>query len=424
MGRDDAQLIAMGVSHHTAPVAIRERFAMDTEAVKSELAMLRGHHLVREALVLSTCNRVELYAVPEPGAHDRLRAHLARHRGPNGESVERYLFDLSGRDAVLHLFRVASSLDSIVVGEPQILGQVKEAVRVAESSRAMGAVLNRLTQRSLWVAKQVRTHTDIGRFNVGIGNAGVSLATQIFSTLKGRRALLVGVGEMGRQVARAMLNHGLAELVVANRTFSKAVELAEEFGGTPVTFDRIGDYLARVDVVITATGATRPILGASVVKAAMRARRWRPLFLVDLAVPRNIDVAVEKLDQAYLFNVDDLTAVMERSRAAREAASQDAERIVSEEADRFVARLAVLEVHEAIGSVTRRADQLRLAELARSKKLAGLHPEQAQALDAMTKALVKKLLHDPLLQIRAAAEAGEQERLRWLLRAFDEREED
>lgn len=417
MAADATSLLAVGLSHHTAPVAIRERFAMDPEAVRDELQYLRESELAREAFFISTCNRVELYAVPSPGRAAAVRDRLAIRHGVQGSN---YFYRHNGTDAVRHLFRVASSLDSLVVGEPQILGQVKAALRVAEEAASLGTILHRLAQRSLWVAKQVRTRTEIGRHNVGIGNAGVALARQIFSTLRGRRVMLVGVGEMGRQVARAMLTHGVDELVVTNRTFEKAVELAEAHGGTPVAYERMRDYLPRVDIVITATGATRPILAASDIKAALKQRRYRPLFLVDLSVPRNIDEDVERLDQAYLFNVDDLVKVMERGRAARQAASTQAEAICVEEANRFIEQLAVLEVNDDLARITRWAEEVRTAELARSKKLDGLTEEQRVAVEAMSRAMVKKILHRPLQGVRAAAKAGEAERLAWLLEVLGE----
>jgi glutamyl-tRNA reductase len=312
----------------------------------------------------------------------------------------------------------------LVVGEPQILGQVKEAVRIAGEAKSLGVVLNRLTQRTMWVAKHIRTNTAIGRFNVGIGNAGVFLSQQIFSTLRGRRALLIGVGEMGRQVAKAMLNAGIGELLVANRTPSRSIAMAEEFGATALRYEHVSDYLHRVDIVITATGAARPILGVSDIKAAMRVRRYRPLFLVDLAVPRNIAPAVEGIPQAYLFNVDDLTAVMERGRKAREEASREAERIVTEETKRFAERLATLEVNDALGEVIRQMDDLRRGELERSRKLLDeLTEAQRASVEAMTKALVKKVLHRPLLQIRHAVRDGDVQKAKTLLKALSDPDE-
>lgn len=423
MGADAQRLVAVGLSHHTAPVDVRERLALDDAGVREELAWLTGEGIAREALVLSTCNRVELYAVPGDGEGlERLRHYMTARRAA-GQRLDPYLYWHRGRDAARHLFRVACSLDSLVVGEPQILGQVKQAVRLAGEAHTLGAVLQRLAQRSLHVAKHVRTHTDIGRYTVGIGNAGVQLAEQIFGTLQGRRALLVGTGEMGRQVATAMVHAGLDELLVANRTFERAVELAQLHGGTPVPYERIGDYLARVDVVITATGAQRPILDLRRVEQAVRARRGRPLFLVDLAVPRNIAPEVERLDLAFLFNVDDLTRVMELGKRAREAASREAEAYVEDEATRFAEQLETLAVEAGIGRIGQRAEALRRAELARTAAvLDRLDPQQRARVEAMTRALTKKLLHFPLRHVREAVRRGDLATVEALLAAWDEPE--
>jgi glutamyl-tRNA reductase len=421
-GAPGLSLVCVGLSHHTAPVAVRERLALDEAGVRDELTRLREAGIASEALLVSTCNRVELYAVAEPAAVPALRASLGRRGVPQAE-LDRHLFVHAGVEAVRHLFRVACSLDSLVVGEPQILGQVKEAVRQATEAHALGPLTHRLTQRALKVAKEIRTHTDIGRFNVGVGNAGVWLAQQIFSSLQGRRALLIGTGEMGQQVATAMVGAGLSELLVASRTFQRAVEVAEEFHGTAIPFERIGQYLAQVDVVITATGAQQPILGPEEVRAAVKARRNRPLFLVDLAVPRNIAPEVEKVDQAYLFNVDDLTGVVERGQRARQEAAAHAEARVAEEAQRFATRLQTLESHAGIGRLTRWAEALRQEELSRSRRLVdGLTDEQREQVDAMTRALVKKLLHGPIRAIRDAAEAGDGERAQGLVAVFEEEE--
>ncbi|MGC6494641.1 MAG: glutamyl-tRNA reductase [Myxococcota bacterium] len=411
------RLVAVGLSHHTAPVSIRENMALAEDAVREELTYLRTSEVASEAMLLSTCNRVELYCVPSSA--DRLSAYLRRFS--DGEDVSRYFYWHRGHAAVRHLFRVATSLDSLVVGEPQILGQVKSAVRVASEAGALGNLLGRLTRRSLWVAKHVRTHTDIGRFTVGIGNAGVQLSEQIFGTLRGRRALLLGAGEMGRQVAKAMLTTGLGELLIANRTFDRSVELARESGGTPVRWENYRDYLGRVDIVIAATGARRPVIELNDVRSALRQRRYKPLFLVDLAVPRNIDPAAEALDQAYLFNVDDLVRVVEQGKQAREVASERAEAIVDAEATRFIQRVPEYEISEKLGVITRDMEAMRQSELSRSAKvLEGLSATQLEAIDTMTRALVKKVLHRPLVAIRSATREDRFHDVAALLEAFSD----
>jgi len=415
----ETALLAVGLSHRTAPVSVRERLALDEDVVRRHLHRLRDERVVDEVMLLSTCNRVELYAVPHQGAVD-LKTWFHAFRGPKGERIEDYLYWHEGEEAVRHLFRVASSLDSLVVGEPQILGQVKTAVRLAEDTGSMGRVLTKLAHQTLSVAKRVRTQTDIGRYRVGVGNAGVDLATQIFGTLRGRRALLVGTGEMGRQVGRALLSAGLEELVVVSHSYERAVEVAGEFGGTPIAYDRLESYLERVDVVIAATTATRPVLDVPVVKRAVKARFYKPMFLVDLAVPRNIDPAVsDAIDEVYLFNIDDLSKIVMAGREAREAAAEAAEAMVADEATRFTQRLAEVDVGRALGTITRHAEQVRAEELDRTQKLVdALDDGQRQALDAMTKAMMKKVLHEPLLAIRKAAREGDAEALRAILRSW------
>ncbi|MCA9491673.1 MAG: glutamyl-tRNA reductase [Myxococcales bacterium] len=422
MVADGDRLLAVGLSHHTAPVEVRERVAFDEDAVRQTLNRLVRHdQIAEEAFLISTCNRVELYAVPR--SVEGLQTFFGAYRGPTGERIDPYLYWYRGRDAVRHLFKVASSLDSLVVGEPQILGQVKDAVRLAEETSTLGRLLHPLTQRTLSVAKLVRSSTEIGQNRVGIGNAGVDLAMQIFGSLDGRRAMLVGVGEMGRQVARALLSAGLSELLVANRTFERSVELASEHGGTPVPYERLADYLPRADIVITATGAQQPILSVPMIRQALRDRRYRTLFLVDLAVPRNIDPGVAELDEAYLFNVDDLSRVVEEGKAAREQAARKALALVDDEADRFLASLREIDVATYLRAMNDACETIRAAEIERSRKLVStLEPAQLEQLDAMTKAMVKKLLHRQMMAVRSAAKSGDEEKLRVLMEPWTEEE--
>ena len=361
----DSQLIAIGLSHRTAPVDVRERLAVDATGVRRTLHNLVSSGISREALLLSTCNRVELYTVPGLGGEGAVNEYLANFRGPRGESIERYLYRHRGRDAVHHLFRVSSALDSMILGEPQILGQLKAAVREAQEVNSLGRVLHRLTQRSLAIGKRVRTETELGKHRVGIGNAGVDLATQIFGSLRGRRCMLLGVGEMGRQVANALQTAGLRELLVCNRTWDRAVELAEAQGGTAVEWNRMPDYLGRVDIVIAATGASEPVLGSSEIRPALRTRNYQPLLLIDLSVPRNIASDVDDIEDAYLFNVDDLRSVQTRGRELREVAAEDARLLVEQEAERFMNTLAEFDVSERIGDLVRHFEGVRAKEISK-----------------------------------------------------------
>ncbi|MEO0602592.1 MAG: glutamyl-tRNA reductase [Myxococcota bacterium] len=414
MGADGQRLMAVGLSHHTAPVEVRERLALDEAGVRSTLDRLRRDDVVEEAMLISTCNRVELYAIPR--SVEALQQYYGTFRGPTGERIDGHLYWLQGREAVRHLFKVASSLDSLVVGEPQILGQVKDAIRIAGESSALGRVLHPLTQRTMSVAKKVRTKTEIGKSRVGIGNAGVDLALQIFGNLEGKRCMLVGVGEMGRQVAVALLSAGLDELLIANRTFEKSVTLASEYGGTPVPYDRLADYLPRADIVLTATGAQQPIVTVPMVRQALRQRRYETMFLIDLSVPRNIESRVDELGDAYLFNVDDLSRVVEEGKAARAQAAEQALELVDSEADRFLETLGQVQINGDIAKMTVAAEAIRASEIARSKKLvAGLDDQQQKALESLTKALVKKLMHRPMMAVREAAKAGDFDRAQALL---------
>lgn len=416
------ELIAVGLSHHTAPVEVRERMAMDEERVRDHLLRLVREGAATEAMLLSTCNRVELYVVPKDV--EAIEAFMREHRGPGGRSIESYLYWHRNEDAVRHLFRVASSLDSLVVGEPQILGQVKNAIRIADEAKSLGRTLNTLTRKTVSVAKRVRTETRIGESRVGIGNAGVDLAHMIFGGLAGKRALLCGVGEMGRQVSRAMVNAGLEELIVANRTYERSAELAEEHGGTPIRWERMPEYLGRVDVVITATGATQPIIDRAMVQKALAARRYRSLLLIDLSVPRNIAQQVDDLEQAFLYNVDDLTAVMEQGKVERAQAADAADALVNEEASRFMQKLKEVSIGQHIGALTRSAEQIRRIEFERSEKvLSTLDPKQRKAVEAMTRAMMTKMLHRPITTLREAAREGDFERIEMLVSAWAEEED-
>ncbi len=403
---DAARLALFGMSHVTAPVDVRERVALNEEGVRDFLRRLREDAVADEALVLSTCNRTEVYAVPrEPEA---LAQVVGAFRGPTGERLDAYWVHRTGDDVVRHLFRVASSLESLVVGEPQILGQVREAVRVANEVGTLGDTLGAVSERALAVARRVRTDTTVGRSTVGVGNAGVDLAVEIFGGLSGRRVLLLGTGEMGRQVAKALMGAGAAELMVSNRTFDGAVELAREHGGAAVPWEHLQDHLPRADVVVCATGAPKVVLSAAQMAAAMRERRWRPVCLVDLAVPRNLDPAIGAIDEAFLFDIDDLSRVVERGREARSQAAIDAGHLVDEEARRFLASLRELDVSEDLRTASQFGERMRLIEIERSAKaLQGLSPEAAEAVDAMTKALVKRLLHPVLGAVKEAGQSGD-----------------
>lgn len=413
------RLVAVGVSHQTAPLALRERLALDPAAVHEQLRYLCAE-VCDEALIISTCNRFELYAVVGDAAAQRLRAWWHGLVGTAGGVGAQHVREFDQDEAIEHLFQVASSLDSLVLGEPQILGQVKDAVRLSEQAGALGRTLGHLARRALAVAKRVRTETAIGRSRVGIGNAGVELARRVCGRLDGCTVLLVGVGAMGRQVAKALLAAGVARLLVANRTFAHARALAAECGGEPIELARIESALVGADIVIAATSSASPILGPETVRRALRQRPARPLFCIDLAVPRNIDPAVAAVANCRLFDVDDLAAVVEHGRAAREESCREALRIVAEEKAEFLRCRREVELGPAIGRITRAAETLRRRELARCQRLSeALSPAQAELFESMSRTLTNKLLDGPLRAIRHAARDGDDERLRRLLAQWD-----
>ncbi len=415
-----SSLIAVGLSHHTAPVDVRERLAVPAANVPGLLDALRTDGLGREALLLSTCNRVELYAVTTNGYDsDAVAAWLAERNGLAPRRTLPYLYRHTDDDAIRHLFRVTSSLDSMVLGEPQIVGQVREAYRVAQVHRAAGPVLHRVMDHALQVAKRVRSETRIAREAVSIGRAGVELASQVLGGLDTRRAMLIGAGEHGRVVARSLLDYGLSELIVANRTFSRGAEVAKDFGAAAIPFDEINAYLPRVDIVMTSTAAGRILLDRATLAPVARKRRFRSLVLIDLSVPRNIDPAVDKLDGLFRFDVDDLRQVAESGRAARQDAAADAERIVAEEVELCWEWLRNAELHARIGAMSRNAEQIRAAEVERAAKFLGaLTPKQRKAIDKMTRSIVKKILHEPIQASRSLASAGDDHALDVLLSAL------
>lgn len=414
------RLAAVGVSHHTASLELRERLVPDPGSVPALLRQLREARLAREVVLLSTCNRVELYAVPTAqGSAERVATWLAETGGLSRRGEGSPVYHYESEAALRHLFRVASSLDSLVIGEPQILGQVKEAYRVAAEQHAAGPVLHRVMRGALETGKRVRTETDIGREAVSVGRAGVELARQVLGELEGRSALLVGAGEHGKLVARALVSAGLEELVVANRTFDRAVALAGRFGASAVHLDRIGPTLERVDIVMTSTAAGRVLLSRAELSPWMRRRRHRPLVMIDLSVPRNIALDVGELEEVYRFDIDDLRQLAERGLASRRGALQEAERIVESEVARCWSSLLADDLNRRIGAAARRAEAIRLAELERTRqRLEHLDPATREAIDAMTRALVKKLLHHPFANARALSGQGRIETADALLAAL------
>jgi glutamyl-tRNA reductase len=397
------RIVLMGLNHKTAPVEIRERFnivCVDSKGPLSDFAQIR---LLRESFYLSTCNRMEvLFTTPRlDEGISAVVGLLAEIYGQTGAALKPYLYIYIDQDAVKHLFRVACSLDSMVVGEPQILGQIKDAYRQATEAKASGVVLNRLLHKSFSVAKRVRTETRIGSNAVSISYAAVELAKKIFGELQGKIALLIGAGEMAELAAEHLISNGVERIVVANRTLERALALARRFNGSTVPWEELVEELRKTDIIISSTGSPEPILNAGQVRKRMRARRNRPLFFIDIAVPRDIDPDVNRIDNVYLYNIDDLQGIVEINRAERIKEAARAEHIISAEALKFDAWLRTLEVVPTIVSLREKAEQIRKAEIHKTlSQLDSLSGGEIEAINVLTRSVVNKLLHDPILFLK------------------------
>ncbi len=394
------------MSHHSAPIEIRERAAFAPCAARSFLRRLKEDGAVAEAVLLSTCNRTELYAlVEDEGAKERLFDSLAAEKGLARDLLERHSYWFSDDEAVRHLYRVASSLDSMVVGEAQILGQVREAYRMATEELCAGPVLNRLFHTSLRVGKKVRSETGIGDSSLSVPRVAVKLAEEVFGTLAGRSALVLGAGEMSELVIKHLKNRGVAQVKIANRTAERAHLLAERVEGVYVGFDALAEELPDVDVVVSSTGAGEWVVGCEVVAAALE-KREEPLFFIDIAVPRDVDPVVQNLDRAYVYDVDDLQALVDRNSGDRIAAAAEGEAMVGPAVFEFMGWLSTLHVVPLIRELRDGAERIRRHELARALKGLDLSPEEAEAVERMSRALVNKLLHGPIQELKALAESG------------------
>jgi glutamyl-tRNA reductase len=402
-------LFVAGMNHRSAPVEVREQLALPAGAVREILAELVVMGGCREVMILSTCNRVEVYGVA--GAPSEARDHafraLASGRGPEVGDLESHLYTLTGADAIRHVFRVASSLDSMVLGEPQILGQLKEAFALAQASDTVGPVLHAVCTQAFSVAKRVRSETEVGRHAVSVSLAGVELARKIFGSLAGRAVLLIGAGEMGELAAKHLRDHGTLPIAVANRTHGRAVDLARTLGGTAIPFECVPAVMESADIVITCTGAQEPILRAADVRVVRERRVARPLFLIDLAVPRNIESSVNELDGVFCYDIDDLRSVVESNVRERQYQAQRAGSLVEREVPKLTARLRDLEVVPTIVSLREKLEAIRRAEVQKAlSRLPHAGEETRQVIDALSQAIVNKVLHVPILKLRASSRDG------------------
>jgi glutamyl-tRNA reductase len=395
-----SDICLVGLNHRTAGVDVRERFAL-ADCCDTERWALPCVEPIRESLILSTCNRVEILAAGKGDITEHMLQCWAGARKVRISDIRPYIYIHRSLEAVRHVFSVASSLDSMVLGEPQILGQLKAAYRKAAACRATGVILNRLLHKSFSVAKRVRTETAVASNAVSISYAAVELAKRIFGDMRQRKVLLVGAGEMAELAATHLLQNGVDEILVANRTHARGEELARQFQGRAVLFERLADFLSSVDIVITSTGSPEPIIRARDIGPVLKARKNSPMFFIDIAVPRDIDPDVNSFDNVYLYDIDDLKEVVEENIAGRRDEAERAREIVNEEVAAFAGWLATLDVQPTLVELIGRGERLADEEVARTLKRLGSDDENLrEALEIMAGSLVRKLHHDPIVFLK------------------------
>lgn len=406
------KLLLLGMNHRTAPLDVRERLAVADPG--PPLQKLVAGQEIEEAVLLSTCNRVEVVALTRSPDAARLRLRSFFRRELGGEQaglserqLDELLYEYRDGEAMRHVLRVASALDSMVVGEPQILGQTKDAYRAAVECGASGPILDRLYQRAFATAKRVRTDTRIAEGSISVARVAVALARQIFEDVAGKHALLVGAGEMAELALAALRDAGLASVAVANRTAERAAQLAVAYGATAHGLDELPRLLAESDVVLTSIGGDRPLLRVDTLEPALRARRGRPIFVIDIGVPRNADPAIDRLDDVYRYDIDALAAVASENAEERRREQARAEAIVAEEQQRFEGWFAALRAVPTIRDLRSRVEAIRVRELERALPRLELDEAGREAVDALSRALVNKILHEPLSRLRREAEREE-----------------
>lgn len=400
-------VLVIGLNHTTAKVDVRERLAFNGPKLEQGLAGLRNVRGVSEVALLSTCNRVEIYSSVNSPAEtaENIRNFLADFHGLTRGEFDDALYAYTGADAVRHVFRVASSLDSMVLGEPQILGQLKDTFEFALSHKTTGVLLNKLMKKAISTAKRVRTETRIAENAVSISFAAVELAKKIFSDLTGKSFMLLGAGEMAELAARHLVTNGVKSVMVANRTYERCCELAQEFCGRPVRFEDFVNELVAVDIIICSTGAPTFVLFRDQMQRVMRSRRQKPVFIIDISVPRNIDPEIEKIDNVYLYTVDDLQNVVDTNMLERKKEAEKAETIVGEELEAFTKWMASLDSVPVIVSLRQKADEIRREELEKFRhKHPDLDEQTTKSLEYMATAIVNKLIHPPTAALKEDAE--------------------
>lgn len=398
-------LLAFGINHNTAPLAIRERVAFAPDSLEQALQEVRQAAGLSEVAILSTCNRTEIYADCDIEA-EQLISWLRAHSRIGEEDLSNCYYCYQGDEAVGHMMKVAGGLDSLILGEPQILGQMKSAYAVASQAGTVGAVLHGAFQQVFGVAKRVRSETAIGQNPVSVAYAAVTLAQQIFSDLKQDTALLIGAGETIQLVARHLKEQGISKLIVANRTLNRAQALSQELGAEAILLADIPEYLPRADIVISSTASQLPILGKGAVESALKKRKHKPVFMLDIAVPRDIEAEVGELDDVYLYTVDDLHAVIDQNKKSREAAAGKAREIIAEGVQQYLQAQRAQDASATIRAYREQAEAVRVAELEKASRALAAGGDPEKVLANLARGLTNKLLHPPSIALRRASVEG------------------
>lgn len=397
------QLALVGLSHKTAPVEVRERLAFESERIGDALRSLRSYDGISEAMILSTCNRVEILA--SAPHNDPLQEFLCSWHRVSPDSVAHYLYNLRDNDVIRHLFRVASSLDSMVVGEPQILGQVKDAYRAAHDAGTVGLEIGSLLDRTLMVAKRIRSETGIAQSAVSVSYAAVELARKIFGDLSGKSVMIIGASKMGELAARHLKRAGVSMVMVTNRTFDRAVEMAQLFDGAAVQFEQLSDHIDRADIVISSTGAPHFVITRPDAEQIIRKRKNKPVFFIDIAVPRDIDPAVNEIDNLFLYDIDDLQQTVDDNIRDRLDEASRAEEIIDHEVVTYCQRAQARALGPTIAAVREAADRTRREVIERNRRnLTPLTAEQLDTVDRITRSVVNALLHAPISELKSLSQ--------------------
>ena len=399
----------IGINHKTAPVAVREKVAFTPDGLIEKLQTIKAENSndnKNEVVILSTCNRTEIYSSTEHD-FDELSSWFNHQNNMDQQEINQHLYDYSGEQAIQHVMRVASGLDSLVLGEPQILGQLKIALKTASEQKTAGTTLKRLMQHTFSTAKKVRTQTSIGSNPVSVAFAAVNLAKQIFSDLDNKSALLIGAGETIELVGKHLKNTGIGNIVIANRSVENATKLANDLGGLGVSLQQISDYLPEADIVISSTAAPLPIIGKGTVEWALKQRKHKPIFMVDIAVPRDIEAEVSELDDVYLYTVDDLQSVIEENLSSRQEAAKQAEKMIEVEVESFMGWIRAQDKMQLIKNYRTKITSIQQETLDKATKLLENGQSPEDALKFLAHTLTNKLAHDATVAMNKAAHSGD-----------------